>query len=257
MHIRAVSEAHHHPPLATMGQKEQKGRHVRASRSATAINDILEHIITGRFPANTPLPAEADLADILQVSRPTMREAVSILRERGVLDVRQGSGTFVRPHDEWTDVPTIMRAISQDMSPRDVGLRLVEVRRMLEVGAAGLAATNRTNADLVLMDQTHREYCHASKRERIENCAHLDIQFHNAILTASGNPFLAPILTPFAQALYESRLETTRNRDARIRAIDCHSAILQAIDRKDATEAKQAMRRHMTETRNAFEDLDP
>ena len=117
-------------------------------RVTAAVDDILSRIHSGEFGTGHSLPPEAELAALLDVSRHTMREAVRSLSTRGVLTVVHGRGTFVNPVRSWTDLPTMISALERTESPRQIGLQLIELRRMIEVGACGLAARNRTDEDL-------------------------------------------------------------------------------------------------------------
>ncbi|WP_353082341.1 FadR/GntR family transcriptional regulator [Tessaracoccus lapidicaptus] len=211
-----------------------------------AIQGILERVVDGGFPAGSALPPEADLAALLEVSRPTMREAVRSLSDRGVLRVVHGRGTFVAPQTEWRDLPTLIGVLARTTPSRDLGLQLIQVRRMLEVGAAGLAAEHRTDDDVARMRDLLDRYDAAGSD--VDEVAALDIAFHEAILAASGNPFLAAIMQPLAEALAASRRTTAAREDVRSRAQEHHRRIADRIAAGDAPGAKDAMRAHMTQT---------
>lgn len=216
------------------------------------IEGILMRISDGEFSVAEPLPPEADLAALLRVSRPTMREAVRTLSDRGVLNVLHGRGTFVVERAQWRDLPTLIQVLSEELPQDQLGRQLTEVRRMIEVGACGLAAMNRTEADLAKMRELLDHYDVAAAAGDVEETVHYDIAFHDAILRASGNPFLATILQPLAEALFASRRITSARPDVRIRAQSHHRAILQQLELGDARGAKDAMRAHMTQTRDDF-----
>ena len=213
-----------------------------------AIQGILDRVVDGEFPAASALPPEADLAALLEVSRPTMREAVRSLSDRGVLRVVHGRGTFVAPQEEWRDLPTLIGVLARTTPSRDLGLQLIQVRRMLEVGAAGLAAEHRSDDDVARMQALLDRYDSAASQEDVDEVAALDIAFHEAILAASGNPFLAAIMQPLAEALSASRRTTAAREDVRSRAQEHHRRIFQAISDGDPAAAKDAMRAHMTQT---------
>lgn len=220
-----------------------------------AIRGIVDRIVDGTFSTEIALPPEADLAALLNVSRPTMREAVRSLSERGVLRVVHGRGTFVEPRERWHDLPTVIDVISRETSPRELGLQLTQVRRMIEVGASGLAATNRSDADVERMTQLLDQYDEASACGDVEATVRIDLDFHWAILDASGNPFLSTIMQPLSQALSNSRRITSSRPEVRDRAQRHHRNILDRIAAQDASGAKDAMRAHMTQTREDFTSL--
>ncbi|HSO69403.1 MAG TPA: FCD domain-containing protein, partial [Arachnia sp.] len=190
-----------------------------------AIQGILDRVVDSTFPPGSSLPPEADLAALLEVSRPTMREAVRSLSDRGVLRVVHGRGTFVAPQDDWRDLPTLIGVLARTTPARDLGLQLIQVRRMLEVGAAGLAAEHRSDQDVARMQDLLDRYDTAAAQEDVDEVAALDIAFHEAILAASGNPFLAAIMQPLAEALSASRRTTAAREDVRSRAQEHHRRI--------------------------------
>ena len=95
-----------------------------------AMNGILERISSGEFTTSTPLPPESQLAEMLGVSRLTLREAVRVLKDRNVLQVVHGNGTFVLPLAQWTDLGTIATFLSRTEDPLDLGVSLLEIRRI-------------------------------------------------------------------------------------------------------------------------------
>lgn len=218
-----------------------------------AVTTILADIGEGTFPSNSALPAESVLAAHLGVSRPTMREAVKILAARGVLNVVHGRGTFVQPQSQWTDLPTLIDAQSRQHSPRTLGLKLIEIRRMIEVGAAGLAADNCTEDDLARMEEHLVQFEAADRAGDIDQIVTADLAFHDDILRASGNPFISAVMQPIAHELLLSRTETSRDPAIRSRAQHHHRRVFDAIAAGDATAAKNAMRAHMAQTKDDIE----
>ncbi|WP_296140405.1 FadR/GntR family transcriptional regulator [uncultured Tessaracoccus sp.] len=217
-----------------------------------AIEAIMEHIAAGTFVPDEALPPESELANLLDVSRPTMREAVRALTDRGVLHVIHGRGTYVAPQTAWRDLPTLIAMLARTTPPRALGEQLTQVRRMLEVGACGLAAANRDDEDLAALQALLDDYDEAAKRSDLEGIVRCDLAFHERILHASGNPFLAPIMRSLQEALHASRRVTSARAEVRARATEHHHRVLAAIVAQDVPGAKDAMRAHMTQT---LEDL--
>lgn len=220
-----------------------------------AIDDILRRISSGQFPAGSALPPEDELANLLKVSRLTMREAVKVLKDPRVLDVVHGRGTFVLPLEEWTDLSSIATLLTDRVSPKELGLQLTQVRRMLEVGAAGLAAGNRSEEDLARLEEDLRAYEEAHDADDVEAALKSDLAFHRHILAASGNPFVGAIMQPLQATLSLSRRHTSALPDVRERAQAHHRKIFEAIAAGRADEAKNAMRAHMTQTANDIASL--
>lgn len=213
-----------------------------------ATEGILERISRGEFRENNPLPPESELAELLDVSRLTMREAVRVLKDRGVLRVVQGRGTYIRPVSKWRDTATIATVLSRETNPLDLGFQLLEVRRMIEVGASGLAAQRRDEDDLAAMAADLHRYDEADAIGDVESVVDADLDFHQRIQTASDNPFIGAIMMPLESALARSRRATSADARVRRRAQVHHREIYQAILVGDAAAAKDAMRAHMTQT---------
>lgn len=216
----------------------------------SAVQLIVTAIAAGRFAPGQALPREAELADMFAVSRLTMREAVRILSDRGVLDVRRGRGTYVAPQEKWSDPATLIAVLASQTDQRTLGIQLIEVRRMIEVGAAGLAAANRTAADIENLQRWLTVYTQASQKSDIDTALAADIAFHDGILAASHNPLIPVMMSPLASAVARSRRSTTEIPAVRKRAAHHHQLIFAAIAAGDATGAKQAMRAHMSQTRD-------
>ena len=220
----------------------------RARLADEAVDAILDRIVDGTWAPGSALPPETELAAILTVSRPTMREAVRALGERGVLRVVHGRGTYVAEMASWTDLPTIIDVLARTTPPRQLGEQLTQLRRMIEVGAAGLAAVQRSDDDLDRLARCLDEYDEAARAGDIDAIVQRDLDFHRQILVASGNPLLAPVMSALDHAARRSRRITSEQSEVRERARTHHRAILTAISDGDATRAKEAMRAHMTQT---------
>lgn len=224
-----------------------------SDRVTSAVEKILEGIFSGSFTVEKPLPPEKELAEFLDVSRPTMREAVRALSIQGVLGVVHGSGTFVKPMTQWSGIGVIVQAMTRWESPRTLGLKLIEMRRMIEVGACGLAARNRSEADVEQLQQYLELFDRASEAGDVDTVTEVDLAFHDLILMASGNPFLPAVMQPLKTALASSRKHTSSDPKIRERARHHHGDIFAAIRDRDEQAAKDAMRAHMTQTRQDIE----
>lgn len=212
------------------------------------IEKMVNSIASGHFPEGEALPGEQALADFLEVSRPTMREVVRALADRGVLEVVHGRGTFVLPRSQWRDMETLVEVWRQVLPQPEVNQRLTEVRRMIEVGSCGHAANNRTAEDIEELEACLARFAKAADSGDLEGVNRADVDFHNQILRATGNPFLMAVMRPLEGALADSRRATTADSAVRVRADRHHKKILEAIKAGDAEGAKNAMRAHMDQT---------
>ncbi|AIG64744.1 GntR family transcriptional regulator [Corynebacterium atypicum] len=222
---------------------------MRKDLVSQGIDRMLDGIAAGDFRPGEALPAEAELAAYLDVSRPTMREVIRVLADRGMVQVIHGRGTYLNSRDQWTDMVTLVDMVSRSMSAREVGEYLVEIRRMIEVGSCGYAARRATPDDLAAMRLELDRYAEASETGDAEAAAKADLAFHDRVFRSSRNPFLTAIIKPLEVALSQSRLRTSAVPEVRERAAVHHRRIFEAIERGDEEGAKNAMRAHMKQTR--------
>jgi GntR family transcriptional repressor for pyruvate dehydrogenase complex len=188
------------------------------------------------------------LAEQFGVSRTVVREAVRMLVSMGLLTVRQGSGTRVRPPEEWDYLDPLV-LFEQVRSGRDEGLleEVLEVRRVLEVEVAGWAAERSKDEELAMI-----RICLEGMAAAIsdsEEFTRLDIEFHERILSAACNRLMREALRPINDVLTTGRLITTRNAIRGSGVVEKsqrgHEEIYEAIANGDADAAREAMRRHV------------
>lgn len=208
--------------------------------------DLAHRISAGEFAASDRLPTERVLAETLQVSRPTVREALIALEIKGLIEIRGGSGSYVcRQPDVTTELDHLF----------DLGhspFQIMQTRLIFEGETAAVAAETASEADLEAMQaaigKSWEEFeAHTLRRSNIANDA--DGRFHFAIANASGNSLTASIIhhlwkrlrSPIIGAM-EDRVDIEQY--AEIQIMD-HERIFQAIKAKDAEGAKDAMHRHL------------
>ena len=220
------------------------------SRVDTAVEELQRRIIEGHYPSGSALPGEEALAADLNISRLTAREATRVLATRGVLYVKQGSGTYVNSPDLWQDLGSLVALATHEGSPQEVGLKLLEARRMLEVGSAGLAAARISAERLALMEATVEDLRAADAAGDVEAAVRADLAFHDHIIEAAGNPFIRLIFAPLRDELIAARRVTSSHHEVRAHAIAQHERIVTAMRMGSPDAAKAAMRAHMDQTSN-------
>ena len=141
---------------------------------AGAVKKILDTVVDGTFVEEDPLPAEADLARFLDVSRPTMREAVRTLSLGGVLNVVHGRGTFLLPRFRWGELRYLMYVSAHEGNAVEVEVKVLGVEEMIEVGAVRLAARNRTEEDLAEMRRCVEQYAVADHADDVQALVGID-----------------------------------------------------------------------------------
>jgi GntR family transcriptional repressor for pyruvate dehydrogenase complex len=196
----------------------------------------------GELRPGDRLPAERDLATHIGVSRPTVRAGLRALAAFGVVRSRHGSGTYIPdgPPALGTDALSFLAALHGFTREE-----MYEARRILEVGAAGLAA-ERATPDQVATLAEEVASLFASLAEPRVFLVH-DINFHRAVAAASGNPIVASLVEMVSALYYERRRETAGHaseRDMRD-AAEMHRRIYQAIRAHDPETARRAMNDHL------------
>jgi len=231
----------------TTGDANSRGQ-APGSRIESGTGQVVSHvrdlIERGALKPGDRLPAERDLATQIGVSRPTIRAGLRTLAAMGVVRSRHGSGTYIPegPPALNTDALSFLAALHG--FTRD---EMYEARRILEVGAAGLAA-DRATADQIATLAEEVASLFASLQEPRVFLVH-DINFHRAVAAASGNPIVASLVEMVSALYYERRRETAAGasgRDLRD-AAEMHRRIYQAIRARDADTARQTMHDHLVQ----------
>ncbi|MFJ2442880.1 MULTISPECIES: FadR/GntR family transcriptional regulator [unclassified Streptomyces] len=209
---------------------------------------VLSSIIEGQYPPGTALPAEGVLAEEHAVSRLTVREAVKVLRSQNVVRIQRGRGTYVNAPDQWTALEPMIRAAAGLPVGGAIPEKLIEARQMIEIGAARLAATRRTEGDLADLAETLDEMRAAAEAGDTEQFVQADMAFHDVVMRASGNAFVPLLFEPFGRLLIEARRQTSAVPQIRTNAIRQHENVLTALRSGDPEKARLAMDEHMAQT---------
>ncbi|WP_298253047.1 FadR/GntR family transcriptional regulator [uncultured Arthrobacter sp.] len=226
---------------------------MRKPLAESVFDDLLERIIDGTYPPGAALPPENDLAMSSDVSRLTVREALKQLQAQNIVQVKRGLGTYVNHATQWTDLQAVLRYASTAADSPDISLRLLEIRRMVETGAAELAALHANDVDIARMEEANTALQAAHEARDLDAVTASDLAFHDAILRASANPFLPVILGPLSQLLYTMRRETSSFHEVQQHAIDHHTLVLEAIRTRSPEAARKAMQAHINQTYDDYE----
>ncbi len=219
---------------------------VRTSRLYEQIvHQIEESIVKGVLKAGDQLPAERELAQRFGVSRTAVREAVKALREKGLVEAYSGRGTFI------TDGTTQAVRQSLDLMAKigqpEGSTHLAEVRAILEPEIAALAAVRVQESELATM----REAVAVMDKSGHDPEAYIeaDLDFHLALAEGAGNPLILSLLDSIVGLLREQRLRIFRVSGGPERGQIHHKRILDAVERRDSTRARDAMRAHLDQVR--------
>lgn len=198
------------------------------------------------------LPTERDLAEAFGVSRTVVREAVKVLEARGVLETQSGSRVYVRKPDS-AIVSRSLRTYLQMMGQDDIDLRLWEIRRVLEVETAAMAALRASAEQCCEFGRLCDEMRKQVQSPRV--MAELDLQFHLLAAESTQNEFFGVLLAPLIEQLRSHFVYGWAHYgDRPIETIlDQHEAIAGAIARHDVAAARQAMAEHLDYYRGILE----
>jgi GntR family transcriptional repressor for pyruvate dehydrogenase complex len=212
----------------------------RQSVVALAVEQIRRLIATGALGPGDRLPSERALSEFFGVSRPSVREAIKALAFTGIVEIRQGSGTYVSS----LNASTLGDALASLLSGSRAALSdLMEVRLWLEVGAAERAAERITDEELAELERTAAEA--AERVDDVQEFVRTDIQFHRLIHEASRNAVLSSLMATVSAMAEQSRLVTAQQESVRHSTLHEHEEIIAALQNRDPIAARRAMREHL------------
>ncbi len=203
-----------------------------ATRRSGLVDQIIEQlretIRHGEWPVGQRIPTEPELVRTLGVGRNTVREAVRALAHTGLLEVRQGDGTYVRTTSEVSGA--VRRLCGTEL--REV----LQVRRTLEVEGARLAATARTDTELATLQRLLDERDRAFHDGRLDDYVRTDAEFHLAVVEAGHNTLLTELHRGLTEVITAS-VATTAKTDLRNPTDIGHHGLLRAIADRDPDRA--------------------
>lgn len=223
-----------------------------AEEVVTRLRDMIH---SGEISAGDRLPPERDLAKLLGVSRPTLRAGIRSLSTVGILQSRQGAGTFV---SDAKGSPTLDSSPLRMLSALHgfTSDEMFEARRALEMSIAALAAERATSEQMTLMAEEITGM-YASLTDPEQYLVH-DMKFHQTIAAASGNRILTALMNMVATILYDHRSKTVKRAKDLKQSAEQHHNIYRAMREHDPEAARKAMHDHLTETQKAqaLEELE-
>jgi DNA-binding FadR family transcriptional regulator len=220
-------------------------RPVNLASAVTA--ELVQRIVRGVHPSGTPLPPEPALCETFSVSRTVVREAVKMLQEKGLVQVRQGTGTMVTPATMWNmlDELVLAASIAEDES---LGILddLVVTRRLLESDMADVAARVATD-DVVERLRTLVDRMDDLVDDHVVYAEH-DRAFHDVIMQTSGNRLARAVVRALeSQVVHTVRYMGQPKRDQVVASNRGHRRVYERIAAHDPSGAAEAMFTHITE----------
>lgn len=229
-------------------------RTFRNGRLSGQVVREIQRLIAAEYPApGSRLPKESELAERFQVSRIVIREAMKILEDRGVVEVRAGRGTLtVPPNPERVKESLLWLFRDQPMPTIGDMESMLELRQVLEETTASLAAVRATPENLYEIEEALRGM---AKQGDLSYTIEADLRFHRAVMRAAHNSYLELVLDPVMSVF----LQQIKVSDSFSTRLEMHRHIFEEIKNRNPIGARQAVRRLMKKTledsRNALANL--
>jgi len=213
---------------------------VRKNKVYEEVARQIERMILKKLKPGDKLPSERELAEALDVSRSSIRDAIRGLELMGLVEPRQGAGTIVRE----VSTDTLVNPFASILKQRQalVG-ELLDFRKMLEPPLAARAATHASPDEISEMEEILQRQ--EKTLSRGETTIAEDAEFHYSVALASGNSVVLKVLDTLMDLLRDSRERSLQVEGRPQKSLAGHRRILAAIKRHDAESAKAAMRRHI------------
>jgi DNA-binding FadR family transcriptional regulator len=211
------------------------------TRGPLAVTEaIARRVLRDEWPAGRSLPTELELAQELGVARTSVREALTRLKAKGLLTSRQKAGTRVLPRMQWNMLDEdVLRWLWTGDDRAQIAQHLMQLRRIIEPAACEIAARDASDTAIAAIERAWR-LMDAAGTDPVAY-AGPDLEFHRAILDASGNPFLITFGASIEAALRMSFELSTKQPGAPRKSLPLHRAVLDRIWAHEPSAARQAM----------------
>ena len=211
-------------------------------KTTQSVTEMLaRRVVEGEWDEGQPLPSEPELAQELGVARTSVREALMQIKAKGLLVSRTKAGTRVLPRLQWNMLDEdVLRWVWSGEDKLAAAQHLMQLRRIIEPAAAEIAATIAQDTSIAAIERAYHNM-DAAGLDRVAY-AGPDLEFHRAILVATGNPFLVAFGNGIEAALRMSFELSSRQTGAPRNSLPLHRSVLDAIWARKPEEAKEAMK---------------
>lgn len=220
----------------------------RIDITVEVIERIKQLLASGDLQPGAKLLPERELAKTLNISRPSLRQALKVLTAIGVVESKVGDGTFIRTESAAEILEQSMGFLS--LTGAVSMTELFEVRKVIEVELAGLAAMRATSKDLEKIKESLDAMCR-TETQPSEYAAH-NLNFHNLIAKAAQNGLFYAIVHNLGHLLAESRNRTVRLEPHEV-LINDHRAIYEQIQARNVGGAREAMFKHLERVQHYYQ----
>lgn len=216
--------------------------------SDEVVEQIKMMIIEKKMVAGDKLPSERELMELFQIGRTAIREALRILENNNIIEVKSGKGSYVGdPSEKGFETLEYWLAFKQENLHEHF-----EVRLLIEPRAAYLSAQRSTDKDIKVLRSIHNKFVEAFKDKKDQEIIKIDAEFHYRIAEATSNKTLSVLMQTFNQSLLEGWKATLQIPERAYKTIDEHKEILDGIIYKSPEKASISMQRHLE---NAIAEL--
>ena len=224
--------------------------------SSSVVRQIEQLILRGILRPGERLPAERELSERLGVSRPSLRDAIAELSDRGLLTSRAGSGVFVAEVLGSAFSPALTQLFA---SHEEAVFDYLAFRRDMEGLTADRAARFGSDTDLKVIDTIFRKMEAAHLKRDPTDEAELDAQFHMAIIEASHNVIMLHMMRSMfellRQGVFYNRQMLFKNRSTRDQLLEQHRAMNTGVQSRDPAAARAAVEAHLNYVEQSFHDI--
>lgn len=210
---------------------------------------LQQQLLEGSLKAGDKLPSERTLAAQNSTSRPIVREALQRLKSLGLIESRQGGGTYVSQNYGEAPGSPLASLLSLSDNQARLHAELLEYRLTLEVRCAAFAAERATQQDLQRLERAHHHLRRTHQQHDLDQEARADARFHLAIAEASHNRVLLHSLQGLFSLLKDNVITNigglSSHPDIRARLMNQHNRLYEAVHRRDPEAAAEAAREHL------------
>jgi GntR family transcriptional repressor for pyruvate dehydrogenase complex len=223
--------------------------------SMAVVRQIEQLILRGILRPGERLPSERELAERLEVSRPSLREAISLLQEQGLLSAKPGAGVYVADVLGSAFAPALLELFARH---DEAVFDYLSFRRDMEALAIERAAKYASDTDLAVVQTVFDKMEAAHAKRNAEEEAQLDAQFHMAIIEASHNVVMLHMMRSMYELLrggvFYNRQIMFKQRTSRAALLDQHRAINYALQARDPDQARAAIEAHLNFVESSLTD---
>jgi GntR family transcriptional repressor for pyruvate dehydrogenase complex len=228
----------------------------RVSLVDSIVEEIKNKIISGELKDGDMLASQDEMAKSMQISRPSLREALRRLQLMGLIEFQHGRGTFVKTVQPQDFMNPILGFLPID---KKTAYELLEARLYLESSVAALAAQKATDEDIRSLDEVLQKMEIAAKKLDVKEFAVQDVKFHLLVAEGSRNKIMVQIvniLRGLLQKLVNRVFDTHHDRleETFTITIDYHKEILDSIKSHSVSKARRAMEKHIRDVQNKLEE---